>query len=252
MIRVKPDRWAIFLALAASLAGALGCHHARRTGRGSSWGIRPGQVDLHEALCYGSDRRVCGDIVMTEPEEILSGARMGASDCLPDQSTIATGSWPIEDAGSPPFEWQARVRRGGVLPSLGHVIAILECEDYHPGHDSPGFPYAFDPDGFADVMLEGDDVFIPLEGQATLDHESHATATLETIDPEPGTYVRISIEEPDALPLTLASLGRGDRFPWGGRLATVVRVIHPTDGLLGTIGWVEIHLSREAAPGETL
>jgi hypothetical protein len=249
VIRAKPDRWAIHLVLALSLAGALGCHHARRTGRGSPWDVRPGQVDFDRAFCGG--RYDCGSVVKG-PDEILNGAWMGTADCLPDQSAIVTGSWSIEDAGSPPFEWRARVRRGGVLPSLSRVMAIIGCGDYHPGHDSPGFLYAFDPDGFADVRLEGDDVFIPLEGEAILDHRSHATATLETIDPEPGTYVRISIEEPDASPVTLASLGRGDRFAWGGRLATVVRVVHPTDGLLGTIGWVEIHLSREAVTGATL
>jgi hypothetical protein len=247
--RAKLGRWAIHLALAVSLTGAVGCHHARRAGRGSPWDVRPGQVDLDGAFCGG--RYICGDIVKG-PEEIWGGARMGTADCLTDQSAIIRGSWSIEDAGSRPFEWQARARRGGVLPSLGHVMAILGCGDYHPGYDTPGFLYAFDPDGFADVMLEGDDVFIPLEGQATLDHQSHATATLETLDPEPGTHVRISIEEPDASPLTLASFGRGDRFPWGGRLATVVRVIHPTDGLLGTIGWVEIRLSQRAAPGASL
>jgi hypothetical protein len=249
VIRAKPDRWAIHLALALSLAGAVGCRQARRTGRGSPWDVRPGEVDFDRAFCCG--RYACGSVIKG-PEEISKGARMGTADCLPDQSAIVTGSWSIEDAGSWPFEWRARVRRGGVLPSLSHVMAIIGCGDYHPGYDSPGFIYALDPDGFDDVRLAGDDVFIPLEGEATLDHESHATATLETIDPEPGTYVRISIEEPDASPLTLASLGRGDRFPWGGRLATVVRVIHPTDDLLGTIGWVEVRLSERGAAGATL
>jgi hypothetical protein len=136
------------------------------------------------------------------------------------------------------------VRFGGVFPAFNRVGTNLGCFDEHPPAHTPDVGVRVDPDGFSWAKLEGDDVFIPLRGKATLDHVLVAKARLDTGDAALVPRVTVSVEGSGASPLAYPGLGPGDSFPWGGRRAAVVRIVAPEEGLIGAIGWVEIHLSE--------
>jgi len=237
---MKPIRLVTVLALTSSLATTMACRG--QGDRSADAGTAPPavQVDLYQTLCDGS--RFCDDVDYRHPD-LFFGAHVGVTSCAPDQRSVLFGSWSVGDAESRPFEWEAEVRPGGVFPSLGHVGTTLGCGNEHPQAPSPEVEVAMDPAGFAWAKLEGDDVFIPMRGTATIDHEFPARAVIAPADDGSAPRATVSVEGPDASAARHGDLGPGDSFPWGDHRAAVVRIVAPQDTLLGAIGWVEVHLS---------
>ncbi len=241
-----PTRIATALIAASTLAAAIACRADNRSGNArNDASVTAGpQTDLYLAVCDG--KRYCDDFDSRYPERFFD-AFVGVTACdRKDVMATLFGYWQVADAEARPFEWKADVRLGGLLPSLGHTITSVGCSIYRPQSPLASAVVALDPDGFAWAQLEGEDVFIPFRGEATIDHEFHATAALEPLGDAATPAVTVSVEGPHDPRTVHRGLGRGDRFPWGGYIATLVRVVTPQDGVLGAIGWVEIGLS---APG---
>lgn len=79
----------------------------------------------------------------------------------------------------------------------------------------------FEPQGFDWAALADDEVFIPFQGEATLDHSFRATATLDRAADGSATHVNVSLGDLDASHTETPALGAGDRFAWGSHEATV-------------------------------
>jgi hypothetical protein len=247
---MKPIQMLTLLVLTPNAAAMAACHgHGDREQETTSVVDASHPVTLYDFVCDG--KRYCHDFDYRHPDPFL-GASIGVTECKAKQTAVLFGFWSVQDASSRPFEWSAEVRFGGVFPSLGHVGTNMGCGNEHPQALSPEAIVAADPDGFAWAMLDGDDVFIPLRGEATIDHAVHATAVLDGTDSASAPRVTVSTEEPPAPPSAHRGLGLRDSFPWGGHRATVVRVVAPQDGVLGAIGWVEVSLSDGAAPAGAL
>ena len=90
------------------------------------------------------------------------------------------------------------------------------------------------------------EVFIPFDGEATIDHDFHAKARLDGRDDVSAARVTISVVGSDSARTEHHGVGSGDTFPWGSYRAFVVRVVEPQDGRLGAIGWIQIKLSPGA------
>ncbi len=241
---MRPIQLPILLICLSGIAGALGCRESgdRRPDAGRS--SPSASIDLAGALCDGAT--ICDDFDRRGPE-LFFGALIGIVDCLTGDGASLLGSWPLDDAGSYPFEWEADVRLGGFFPTLGHVAVEIGCGNEHPQEPLPDTGVALDPDGFAWARLEGDNVFIPIHGKATLGGRSSATASLDNRDVPSSLRTTVTTTGPDAPPTVHGGLGPGDTFPWGFATARVVRVVPAQDGLPGPIGWVEIALSLPAA-----
>jgi len=243
---IRTIRTAILLMLAWSSAVLAGCR-ARNDRRGDAGSANlPGHVVLYDVLCRGQTD--CERIYYDRPEQLF-GASIGITDCddTPEDATLV-GSWSVEDATSGRFEWQALAPPGGVFPSLGHLGASIGCGNLHRQVRSPMVIVALDPDGFAWAKLEDGDLFIPLYGKATVDHDFHATATLDAPQSPSAPRATVYVDAPGASPTVFGNLGPGDGFSWGEHRATVVRVVAPGGGNLGAIGWVEVHLTDGVAP----
>ena len=161
-----------------------------------------------------------------------------------EMKVLFTGSWAIDDASSRLFEWKAAARFGGVIPFEGVVVAPLGCSERGPGsYPYPGGELMLRPDGFADLALAPGDVFIPLDGDASLDHSPRATATLEakTADAIAPT-VAVSVAS-DGGHTMQRGLRARDLFVWGDRQAAIVRIVEPQGGEFGAIGWVEVRVA---------
>jgi hypothetical protein len=234
-------RIAVWVTAAATFATTSACRReGGRNGEARTDASAGGEpVDLYHAICDG--KRLCDDFDSLHPERFFD-AIVGITDCS-NGVGVLFGSWQVEDADSRPFEWKADVRRGGVFPSLGHVATGLGCWFYRPQAPLASVIVALDPEGFGWVKLQGDDVFIPFHGEATIDHDFHATAKVEERGDASTLRVTVSVKGPHDERSVYRGLGAGDVFPWGLDRARVVRVVEPTDGVLGTIGWVEIDLS---------
>ncbi len=246
---MKPIPTAMLIVWTTTLAATAACdvRGDRRLDAGSTSASAP--VDLYRVLCDG--KRYCDDFDRGSNPVTYFGGSINLADCLTNGGAALFGSWSLDDADSHRFEWEGDVRLGGLFPTLGHVAAVVGCADEHPPMHSPDVGVALDPDGFAGARLEGDDVFIPLRGQATLDGRFRATASLDNPGVPSSPRVTVTVEGPGA-PRTLhGGLGLGETFLWGGARARVVRVVAPQEGLLGAIGWVEISLSESAAPART-
>ncbi len=242
---LPPNRITILLVAASTIATMIACRnaHDRNGAARADTSIADGEpVDLYHAVCDG--KRYCDDFDSLHPERFFD-AIVGITSCQSDGEAALFGSWRVGDAESRPFEWTAHVRRGGVFPSLGYTATSLDCGIYRPQAPLANVIVALDPDGFAWAKLQGDDVFIPLGGEATIDHEFHASALLEQGSDASTARITVSVEGPHDARTVHRGLGRGDRFPWGDDGATVVRLVDRQDGLLGAIGWVEIALSVE-------
>jgi len=201
---------------------------------------------LSDAVCGG--KHVCG-IIWHSGSTIASGAEIAVDTCeAHGQSALFYGGWIIRDPGGFLFEWEAEVRYGGLLPSLGQVIMNLGCgvaESVSPWLTAL---VAYDPEGFNHLRLRDDDVFIPIGGKASIDKSAHATAM---IDPKEGCgrpRAKVSIEVPRGPPLVYDNLRRGDSFVWGSHWVTVVHIVPPFMGFVGEIGWVEIKVSDGPLP----
>ena len=99
-----------------------------------------------------------------------------------------------------------------VFPAFGREPRLRELRSQAA---VSGVLVAFDPEGFAGATLGGDDVFIPLQGEATIDHGSRAIATLDDPADASALHVTVSVEDPGAARTEHRGLGPGDRFSWG-------------------------------------
>ncbi len=202
-----------------------------------------GRIDLYRAICDGNARCETFDDTYAD----FFGAHVGLADCRDDQTAFVYGSRVGEESWSVTalrtFEWEAEVRFGGVFPSEGHVATNLGCSDVHFQFHSPFLAMQVDSDEFDWARPASGNVFIPLHGSATVDHEFAATARLDGRADAPEPRVTVTIDEPHAAASRYAGLGPGDGFQWGRRLATVVRVVAPEDGIVAVTGWVEICLA---------
>jgi hypothetical protein len=201
------------------------------------------QVDLFKVLCDGGT--YCDDFDRTHPS--MTALHLELADCMASETAVLFGSWSV-GSDSSRFGWEAEVRYGGVFPTFHRVGTNLGCFDEHPPAHTPDVGVRVDPDGYEWAKLEGDDVFIPFRGKATLDNAFAARVALDVGAPGPVPRVTVSLEGPDASLTSVANLGPGDTFSWGGHRARIVRVVAPQEGLVGAIGWVEIALSG-GAPG---
>jgi hypothetical protein len=197
-----------------------------------------GQERLWDALCNGVGK--CTDVYHADPEWFFGG-RIGLVDCARDQTATLFGEWPDGDAGPWHFAWRAEVRVGGVFPSLGQATTITGCIDMHWQIHSPTISLAVGPDRLAWARLEDDDVFVPFQGSAALDHTWVATAALEATDGAP-PRIDVSVHQGDASLAAFDGLKTGDSFPWGPHRAVVFRIVPPQPGMLGAVGWVEVRL----------
>ena len=246
MTHTKPIPVAMFLAWMSCFPTITACRVRSESSESTGLTSSPLPLALVRTICDG--KRYCDDFNRASPE-VFFGALIGLTDWLPHEPAVLFGSWSIEDAASRPFEWAAEVRVGGVFPSRAHMATNIGCFEEHREIHSPAVAVAIDPDGFAWARLEGDDVFIPFHGKATIDGDIHATAALDRPDAAAPARVTVSVDERDASPTAHGGLASGDTFPWGAHRATIVRIVTPQDSVLGAIGWVEIRLADGAEPG---
>ncbi|HEX4447734.1 MAG TPA: hypothetical protein VH044_13385 [Polyangiaceae bacterium] len=208
-----------------------------------------GRVDLFEPLCRFHPYS-CTEYDYSLDGEDLLGTRMHVANCLDGEKAILAGSWSIDDAAARPFEWEAEVRRGAIFPLPRHWATSIGCGNIHPPTFSPAALMVRDPGGFEWAALEGDDVFIPLRGKATIDGVE-ARAALDGIDGGSAPRVTVSTTSTPAPhgPAARARLASGDSFAWGSHIARIVRIVEPQGGSLGAVGWVTIALSEGGPPG---
>jgi hypothetical protein len=192
-------------------------------------------------------RGKCDDVA-SHWSEYFSGALIGISGC-DDEKARMFGSWQVDDADSRSFEWSALVPRGAAFASLNGLAAALGCVPPDGTTPLTNTRVAYSLTGLDWAKLEGDDVFVPFDGQAIIDHEVHARATLDARGDASPPRVTISVESADVDRAVHPGLGHGDVLPMGRYAATVVRVIEPQSGVLAPIGWVEINLSEGLAAG---
>jgi hypothetical protein len=152
------------------------------------------------------------------------------------------GGWPLDDAGTHLFEWNASILVGGVFPSLGSLAVPIGCAKPRNSYPFAMATIAFDLTGVDWAKPDGDDVFILFQGESTLDHEFHATARFDAR--EDGAPPRATIVADGARGRETLHAQAGDAFAWGPYRASVVRIIEPHYDELEPIGWVEIGLSE--------
>jgi hypothetical protein len=237
---MKLTRMAASLLFASIVPGTPAC----RAGQAH----RDAQRSVFDRLCDGT--RPCEEIYVWGLNQESSHALVEFKDCVEHQKVTLSGFAFIGHAASRRFKWRAAVREHAVFPTLDDLDAFTGCHQAHPDFYSPAVSLV----GVSDLVdwarLEGDDVFIPFDGTAAIDHAFYATAVLDAPDGGASRRVAISVAEPPLVqPKLQGHLGPGDSFVWGDHRATVVRIVEPQDGDLGVIGWVEIKLSEGAPPG---
>ena len=196
--------------------------------------------DLTMATC--TVRGKCDD-VGSHWSEYFNGALIGISGCDGRKARMF-GSWQVDDADSRSFEWSASVPPGAAFASLNGSAAALGCVPPDGTNPLTHTRVAYSLTGLDWANLEGDDVFVPFDGQAIIDHEVHARATLDARGDASPSRVTISVESAGVARAVHPGLGPGDVLPIGRYATTVVRVIEPRSGFLAPIGWVEIKLSE--------
>jgi hypothetical protein len=152
------------------------------------------------------------------------------------------GGWPLDDAGTHSFEWNASILAGGVFPSLGSLAVPIGCAKPRKSYPFAMATIAFKLTGVDWAKPDGDDVFVLFQGESTVDHEFHATARFDA--PEDGAPPRATIVADGPGGRETLHAGAGDAFAWGPFRASVVRIIEPRYDVLEPIGWVEIKLSE--------
>jgi hypothetical protein len=161
-----------------------------------------------------------------------------------ERQAMFEGASADEDAASPAFNWKATVRWGGVFPSGSVVAAVLDCtERSSAAYPFPNVGVLLMPDGFAHTMLDDGDVFIPVDGEATLGHVRATIALEASAGDAATTAATVSVAKAPEVAKTYPGLHVNDAFQWSDRRATIVRILPPQSGTFGVIGWVEVHLS---------
>jgi hypothetical protein len=198
--------------------------------------------NVMDAVCLV--RGDCSD-GYTNSATLFDGFYVGIDKCGEHDDVSLFGWWQVDDAGSRLFEWKAPMHIGAVFPTNGSLATPVQCTPV--SHCSPYdmTTVAVRLRGIKAPKLDGDDVFIPFQGHATIDGSFYASATLDERIEADAPHVTILADTFDGEHSLHA--GDGDTFPWGRYLASVVRIVEPRTGVLQPIGWVEIHLS-EAKP----
>jgi hypothetical protein len=209
----------------------------------------PPPSDLRQETCDGV--RDCESFDGREPRK-MGPLDLRIGGCWHRQRLAPLDGREGGDAASSPlFEWSAMVRWGGVFPIGNAVASPLDCTEHGPGSfPFPSVTLLVAPEGFTDAGLAPGNVFIPMHGEATLDHDFKATADLDpSSDDASVPAVTVLIANGRAYPRVHRGLRAGDAFRWGNRDATVARILPTQSGKFGVIGWVEVRLSRREADG---
>jgi hypothetical protein len=201
-------------------------------------------IDLTDVVC--GTRAYCTPVTGDTVEEV-QGASIGVDHCETDAGPAAFfGGWQVHGE-QPSFEWKGPVRTGGVFPSVGYLATPVQCTPKDRCFPFPSSTVAVSLTGFDWATLQGDDVFIPFGGQATIERGFHATASLDAGADAAAARATIWAEGLHGAQTT--DTAPGDTFGWGRYLASVVRIVQPQDGVLGPVGWVEVRLSEPTGDG---
>jgi hypothetical protein len=229
---------AVMAAVIAPIAGLLSA--CNRPERDTGEANRPPLTGLWYEFCDGTRRCTSfsdGAHKIGDADLALAGCRSQ------ERQAMFEGASAAEDAASPAFNWKATVRWGGVFPSGSVVAAVLDCtERSSAAYPFPDVGLLVMPDGFAHTMLDDGDVFIPVGGEATLDHV-RATVALEASGTDAATpAATVSVAKVPEAAKTYPKLHVNDAFQWSDRRATIVRILPAQSGTFGVIGWVEVRL----------
>jgi hypothetical protein len=157
-------------------------------------------------------------------------------------------SWSVRQVPDCDFRAILRIEVGKVFPLRDGMAALGTCDptERNPkrGRPTPSFAYLEldPPDYFRWAAPAPGDVYIPFGGEAVLDGDQHAIATLEPTE-DAGAQdlkVTVSLSSPSRQDEGFPHLGVGDSFRWGKSQAKIVRVIEPVSR---AVGWVEVVLS---------
>jgi hypothetical protein len=200
------------------------------------------------ANCNGSVR--CETLV-SYTRHRLGGADILVTGCQADelrQEVMFTASWRVATASRHVFEWDAVVIDNEVFPLHGVVVKLLGCHlGKLPSRTGPYADVLVSPASFAWAAPKADNVFLPIEGQALLDHDFLAFTRLDPSTngkaPQSVTVLvtPIMADNSDVHP----NLREGDTFAWGDLRATIVRIVHNFSPFTG---WVEVSLSDRPGP----
>jgi hypothetical protein len=161
-------------------------------------------------------------------------------------------SWTTVGASSHLFEWTAAAHEGDVFPLHGAVARLVGCsnmtihgqrilgrDQLNPPRSDATFEVC--PPAFASAAPAQDHVFVPLQGEVSLDHDWRATAIFEPpVKTDTAPSVTIFIGGVLDWAELYTTLHQGQSFPWGPHKATIVRVVAPRAPV---IGWAEVALS---------
>jgi hypothetical protein len=193
---------------------------------------------LFDTVCLVRGR--CDDAYSNAP--LADGVTRTGIKACGDAGQLLFGWWPLDDADTRSFEWTALIPAGGVFPSLGSLAVPVGCAKPRKSYPFAMVTVAFDLTGVDWAKPDGDDVFIPFQGESIVDHEFHATATFEAHEDGARPRARIVAGAPGGLQTLDAETG--DPFAWGHHRASVVRIVEPHYDELEPIGWVEVKLSE--------
>lgn len=152
-------------------------------------------------------------------------------------------SWGIAEAAEDSFRATFDAREGEVFALHGRLVQLYDCHGvviHKDGHASPpGADVFLDPPDQAWAGPAPENVVIPLLGDATLDGDAVAHATLERPDGALPESVTVSVADAMRPPSVHRNLRPLDEFTWGRHRASIVRVVAPDARL---VGWVEARL----------
>jgi hypothetical protein len=160
-------------------------------------------------------------------------------------------SWHVGNGSGRELTVVLVIHRQTVFPLPERMINLGAC--LPAGPDSTGRVFSEYanlninvPEYFDWVAPKRGDIYIPVGGEAILDHRFHATAVLgEREDAsDRGVSATVTITSRDAPDVVNYDLRSGDAFDLGKARATVVRVVEP---IARAVGWVEVALSTDDA-----
>jgi hypothetical protein len=206
---------------------------------------------LNERLIACGKTIKCASLLGGSPS-IEGNAHVVLTSCdeKPAEEMRFRGSWGRADASAPVFAWSARVHEDEVFPLHGVLAGFIHCDDSkedNGGRPGPLVELELEPAGFAWLAPAPDHVFVPFDGEATLDHDGPATAALDAIpDAAPTPPVTMRVARAGEPPRVYEHLHVGSRFPWAEHPATIVRIVVPRPPIAG---WVEVALPDPADSG---
>jgi hypothetical protein len=165
-------------------------------------------------------------------------------------------SWRVETGAGWDFRATIVIEVGKVFPLRDGMAVLGTCDpmelDPKRGGPSPagGYLELDPPDYFRWAAPAPGDVYIPFGGEAVLDGDQHAIATLEPTEDAGAQDLKVTVvlSAPSRQDEGFSHLGAGDSFPWGRSQAKIVRVIEPVSR---AVGWVEVALSDGRGSGAT-